>query len=81
MGDGSQLGVTDKNIENGISVDVAADDLAKGIYLRRSQLILGGLFHQIAPKILSLSETLLCLVGGREAASQRKARDSAMKNE
>jgi dehydrogenase/reductase SDR family member 7B len=37
MGDAtSHLGVTDLNVENGIPVDEAVEDMVKGIYLRRS---------------------------------------------
>jgi hypothetical protein len=35
IGEGKKLGKTDSNIENGIPVDLACEDLIKAIYIKR----------------------------------------------
>jgi hypothetical protein len=44
-GDGKLLGKTDSNIENGIPVEIACEDIIKAIYLRRNQIIIGSPFY------------------------------------
>ena len=62
-GEGIPLGMTDKNIENGISVENACDDIIKAIYLRRNRIIIGSPFYQIIPMLCALSETLTYYLG------------------
>jgi short-subunit dehydrogenase len=58
VGKGENFGKTDKNIENGLTVEEACEDMIKAIYLKRFQLIVGSAFYQVAPKLLFLSEIL-----------------------
>lgn len=55
--DGKALGKTDSNIENGISVEEACEDLLKAIYLKKFWITLGSLYYQIAPRIMQISES------------------------
>lgn len=51
IGEGKKLGKTDSNIENGIPVDEACEDLIKAIYTRRAWITLGSTYYQILPKL------------------------------
>ena len=51
IGEGKKLGKTDSNIENGIPVDLACEDLIKAIYTRRSWITLGSPYYCIMPKL------------------------------
>ena len=51
IGEGKKLGKTDSNIENGIPVDLACEDLIKAIYIRRSWITLGSLYYIVMPKL------------------------------
>lgn len=45
VGKGENFGKTDTNIENGLTVEEACEDMIKAIYLKRFQLIVGSAFY------------------------------------
>ena len=51
VGEGASFGSSDSNIENGITADVACDDLVKAIYLRKHWITLGSTYFQVVPRI------------------------------
>jgi short-subunit dehydrogenase len=51
FGKAEKFGKTDSNIENGIPVDLACEDLIKAIYVKRSWITLGSAYYSILPKI------------------------------
>ena len=73
IGNGEKMGEMDKNIAKGITVQEAVDDLIKAMYLRRHQLVIGGLYYWVAPRFLNLSETIYRLYGKWYMKKQLKA--------
>ena len=60
MGEGVSFGNSDSNIENGIPVDVACEDLIKAIYLRKHWITLGSTYFQVVPRIqILIGETIV----------------------
>ena len=79
LGNGDKLGKVDANIEKGIPVSEACEDIVKAVFLKRYWITIGSLYYQIAPKIGALSETLTGIMGRRYFKKQMKTLQNAKK--
>lgn len=55
VGDCKTFDQVDGNIKSGIPVDRAIRKLIKAMYLNRKQIVLGGLYYYLTPKIAAVS--------------------------
>jgi len=63
LGQGQAFGKTDTNIQQGIDVDVAVATIAKGIYLKEQELIVGRFMYHIMPALCFLSSAINSVIG------------------